>query len=68
MRKLMADWVEVMKNKLKIEAVKSRLRKSEKLKIGVRALSSTNTKSKSATRKSDSIFITVGSLQPTCGS
>ena len=68
MRKLMADWVEVMKNKLKIEAVKSRLRNSEKLKIGVRALSSTNTKSTSDTRKSDINLRTVGSLHPTCGS
>ena len=64
----MAACVEVIKKRLDIEAVKSRLRNSEKLKIGILALSSTNTNSASATTKSTIILTIVGSLQPRCGS
>src|SRR5262245_54182217 len=67
MRKLIADCVEVIKKRLNMDAVNSRMRNSEKLKIGMGERSSTNTKSASATAERVRVPETNGSRQPTWG-
>src|SRR5437773_11767107 len=56
-----------MKNRLNMDAVKSRIRKSEKLKIGIGDRSSTYTRSAKATAESISAPEINGSREPTWG-
>ena len=67
-RELIADCVEVMKNRLSIAALKSRMRKREKSSIGDRERSSVTIKSPSA--PSDTVIVDkkTGWLQPKRGS
>lgn len=67
MRKLIADCVKVIKKRLNMAAVKSRLRNNAKLKIGIRLLSSTNTNTAHATAERANVAATVGWRQPICG-
>jgi len=63
----MADWVEVMKKRLSIPALKRRSRKSEKSSIGFLDRSSTATSSASATTAVERVRRKTGWLHPSRG-